>query len=127
MEDEFLVLLEDRLGIGTRRTDPELQHAAGRGARARNPAVALDLAGVANVDDDRIAVLRDSDRLSGTQGLDFGIGLVDQGLDAAVDGLGHLLSLFASFVFFRLFSSSSPSFRGPRKRTLVCSCTPENL
>src|ERR1700751_1150885 len=112
MEDEFLVVLEDRLGIGTRRIDPELQHAAGAGERARNPAVALDLAGIANVDDDRGAALRDSDRLSGTQGLDFGIGLVDQGLDAAVDGLGHLLSLFAlfaSFVFLRLFSSSSPS------------------
>src|ERR1700682_2281796 len=29
MKDEFLVALEDRLGIGARRIDPEFQHTAG--------------------------------------------------------------------------------------------------
>src|SRR5947209_13940770 len=31
MKDEFLVLLEDRLGVRTLRIDPEFQHAAGAG------------------------------------------------------------------------------------------------
>src|SRR5215211_7741686 len=46
VEDEFLVLLEDRLGVGALRIDPEFQHAAGAGERARDLALALDLAGV---------------------------------------------------------------------------------
>src|SRR5579872_37416 len=96
MEDELLVLLEDRLGIGALRIDPELEHPAGAGERAGDPTVALDLPGVANVDDHHIAILSELDGVSGAQGFDLGIGLVDQGLDAAVDGLGHLLSLFAA-------------------------------
>src|SRR6266851_804741 len=58
VEDELLVFLEDRLCIGARGIDPELQHAAGAGERAGNPAVALDLAGVADIDDDDIGALR---------------------------------------------------------------------
>src|SRR6476620_2980184 len=61
VEDEFLVLLKDRLGIGALRIDPEFQHAAGAGERAGDAAVALDLAGVANVDDDDVSVLGDLD------------------------------------------------------------------
>src|ERR1700731_2481858 len=59
MKDEFLNLLEDRLGIGARRIDPEFQHAAGAGERARYFAVALDLAGIADVDDHDVVVMRD--------------------------------------------------------------------
>ena len=33
--------------------------------------------------------VRDLDRIGRAHGLDLGIGLVDQGLDAAVNGLGH--------------------------------------
>src|SRR5579863_10394436 len=44
IEDEFLVLLEHRLGVGARRIDPEFQHAAGAGERAGDPAVTLELA-----------------------------------------------------------------------------------
>src|SRR4051794_26990621 len=54
MEDEFLVLLENRLGGGALRIDPEFEHAAGAGERAGDLAVALDLAGVADVDDDDV-------------------------------------------------------------------------
>src|ERR1700694_5281314 len=43
VEDEFFVFLEDRLCIGARRIDPELQHAAGAGERTGNLAVAFDL------------------------------------------------------------------------------------
>src|ERR1700726_3432313 len=50
MKDEFLFLLKNRLGVGTRRIDPEFQHAAGTGECAGYPAVALDLAGIADVD-----------------------------------------------------------------------------
>src|SRR5262249_54333616 len=73
--------------------DPELQHAAGAGEGAGNPAVALDLAGIADVDDDDVVVGGELDRVSRADGLDLGIGLVDQRLDAAVNGLGHGLSL----------------------------------
>ena len=54
VENELLVFLEDRLGIGALRIDPEFQHAAGAGERAGDLAVALDLAGVADVDDDDV-------------------------------------------------------------------------
>src|SRR4029077_13717775 len=37
MKDEFLVLLEDRLGVRAQRIDPEFQQAAGAGERAGNP------------------------------------------------------------------------------------------
>src|SRR5579872_2851314 len=40
VEDELLVLLEDRRGVGAQRIDPEFQHAAGAGKRAGNLAVA---------------------------------------------------------------------------------------
>src|SRR5262245_44471245 len=63
MEDEGLVLLEDRLGIRALRIDPELQHAAGAGEGAGNAAIALDLAGIADVDDDDVAALGGLDRL----------------------------------------------------------------
>src|ERR1700677_4046259 len=47
MKDELLVALENRLGIGAGRIDPEFQHAAGAGERPGDPSVALDLAGIA--------------------------------------------------------------------------------
>ena len=93
VKDELLVLLEHRLGIGAGGVDPELQHAAGAGEGAGNPAVALDLAGVADVDDDDVLVGGELDGVDRADGLDLGIGLVDQRLDAAVDGLGHGFSL----------------------------------
>src|SRR5579859_8362 len=89
MEDEFPVLLEDRLGVGARRIDPELQHAARAGEGAGDPALALDLPGIADVHDDDVPVRRELDGVSRADGLDLGIGLVDQRLDAAVNGLGH--------------------------------------
>src|SRR3954447_25105586 len=94
VEDEFLVLLEDRLGIGTRRIDPELQHAAGAGECPGDFAVTLDLSGVADVDDDDVVAFRRLDRIRRADGLDLSIGFVDQRLDAAVNGLGHGLSFF---------------------------------
>src|SRR6185437_7180135 len=120
MEDEFLVLLEDRLGVGTRRVDPELEHAAGAGEGAGNLAVALDLAGIADVDDDDAVVGGELDRVRRTDGFDLGIGLVDQRLDAAVDGLGHGLSLCFMGAPWRRASDAlsapvpSSRLRGPR-------------
>ena len=58
VEDEFLVLLEDRLRVRALGIDPELQHAAGAGEGAGNFSVALDLAGVADIDDDDIVCAR---------------------------------------------------------------------
>src|SRR6266481_3610011 len=91
MKDELLVALKNRLGIGARRIDPEFQHAAGAGERAGNPALALDLAGIADIDDHDVVALRSLDGVGGAQRFDLGTRLVDQRLDAAMDGLGHFL------------------------------------
>src|SRR5277367_2333529 len=94
MEDELLVLLKDRLGIGARRIDPEFKHAAGAGESAGNFAIALDLAGVADIDDHDVVALRGLDGIRRADGLDLRVRLVDQGFDTAMDGLGHFLSLW---------------------------------
>src|SRR6185295_10853945 len=65
VEDELLVFLEDRLGIRALRIDPELQHAAGAGEGAGDAAVALDLARIADIDDDDVVVARELDGISG--------------------------------------------------------------
>jgi hypothetical protein len=57
--------------------------------RAGDLALALDLAGIADVDDHDVRILRRLDGVGGADGFDLGVGLVDHGLDAAVDGLGH--------------------------------------
>src|SRR5262249_8502207 len=85
------------------RIDPELQHAAGAGEGTGNTSVALDLAGIADVDNDHVSALGGLDRLRRAQGLDLGIGFVEQRLDAAMDGLGHLR-----------FLDPGSSFRGGR-------------
>src|ERR1700754_3804409 len=92
MKDELLVALEDRLGIGALRIDPEFQHAAGAGECAGDLAVPLDLPGIADIDDHHVALgalVIGRDGIGGADGLDLGVGLVDHRLDAAVDGLGH--------------------------------------
>src|SRR6202022_29561 len=93
MKDELLVALKNRLRIGARRIDPEFQHAAGTGERAGNPAVALDLAGIADIDDHDIVALRGLDGVRRAHGFDLRIGLVEQGLDTAVNGLWHFIVL----------------------------------
>src|SRR5204863_10159789 len=65
VEHELLVLLEHRLRIRALRIDPEFEHAAGAGERAGDAAVALDLAGIADVDDDDVAILRYLDGVRG--------------------------------------------------------------
>src|SRR6267378_2003190 len=81
MKDEFLFLLENWLGIGARRIDPEFEHAAGAGERAGNSAVAFDLAGVTDVDDHDVVALSSLDGIGRAYRFDLGIGLVDQRLD----------------------------------------------
>src|SRR6185295_4602596 len=54
--------------------------------------VALDLSGVADIDDHHVAVgalAIGRDGLRRADGLDLGVGLVDHRLDAAGNGLGH--------------------------------------
>src|ERR1700681_139619 len=92
MKDEFLFLLEDRLGVGAGGIDPEFQHAAGAGERAGNPSLPLDLAGIAEIDDHDVTALRSLDGIRCAHSFDFCIGLVDQRLDTAMNGLGHELS-----------------------------------
>src|SRR4249919_1575438 len=66
MKDELLVLLENRFGIGAQRVDPEFQHAAGAGKRVRNPSLALDLSGIADIDDHDVIALRRLDGVRST-------------------------------------------------------------
>src|SRR6516164_7234388 len=96
MENELLVLLEDRLGVGACRIDPEFEHAARAGEGARYASVAFDLAGIADIDDHDIAALRGLDRIGRAQGFNLRVGLIEQRLDAAIDVLGHCLSLYSS-------------------------------
>src|SRR5664279_99425 len=110
VKHEFLVLLENRFGIGAGRIDPEFQHAAGAGERAGNPPLALDLAGVADIDDHDVVAFRRLDGLHGAQGFDLGIGFVDQGLDAAMDALGHSIIPLSSVIPGRC-EASNPETR----------------
>ena len=100
VKHEFLVFLKDRLGIGARRIDPELEHAAWAMECAGDPSFTLDLARIAQVDDDGIgqigaAARKHSCRFGGGDRLDRGIGLVEHRLVTANDGLGHVRSLLA--------------------------------
>src|SRR2546421_12612112 len=97
MEDELLVLLEDRFRIGAQRVDPEFQHAAGAGKRARNAAVALDLAGIADIDDPYIIALRGLLCTGCAERLDLGVCLIEQRLDAAVNSIGPCGSIAQNY------------------------------
>src|SRR5262249_29860985 len=77
------------------RIDPELQHAARARKRAGNPTFALDLAGIADIDDHHVIAMRRRDRLLRAESFDLGIGFIEQGFDPAVNGLGHWSSLFS--------------------------------
>src|SRR6267142_2494360 len=81
------------------------------GESAGNPAVALDLAGIADIDDHDVVALRSLDGVGGTQRFDLGIGLVDQRLDAAMDGLWHELT-FGSITLRQGRPAPSPVGRG---------------
>ncbi len=95
---ELLVFLKHRLGVGTFRIDPEFQHAARTVKRTGDAALALDLARVAQIDDHHIgeahaAIGKPLHRLGGIDGLDLGVGLVEQFLVTAGDGGRHWLAL----------------------------------
>src|SRR5512144_1376364 len=68
VEDELLVFLEDRLGVRALRIDPEFEHAASAGERPGDLALALDLAGIADIDDHDARVLRRLDGVSRADG-----------------------------------------------------------
>ena len=53
--------------------------------------VALDLAGIPDIDDHDVVALRGLDGVGRTHRLDLRVGFVDHRLDAAVDGLGHFV------------------------------------
>src|ERR1700730_9197689 len=118
MEDEFLFLLKHRLGIGARRIDPEFQHAAGAGERAGNPPVALDLARIADIDDHDVVALRRLDGIGRAHRFDLCIGLVDQGFDAAVNGLGHYSSLPIYFCLPIFRHSGAIQASNPESRSI---------
>jgi hypothetical protein len=75
---EALRFGEDRLGVGALRVDPELQHAAGAGERARHLAFALHFPRVAQIDEDDIGLADEGDRGLNRQSLDFGVCLGEE-------------------------------------------------
>src|SRR6476620_7402491 len=88
-EYEALVRGEDRLVIFALRIDPEFQHAARTMEGARHPALAMELADVAQIDEDDVVAAMERERIMRGQGLDDALGRFDQGLDVDGDVLWH--------------------------------------
>src|SRR3954453_13289205 len=121
VEDEFFVLLKDRLCVGARRIDPEFQHATGAGERTGDAAVPLDLAGIANIDDHGVVALRRLDRVGRAHRFDLRVGLIDQGFDPAMNGLGH--QAYLVFSSLRRSPPADPEFTRPF-RTIAATTAP---
>ncbi len=105
-EHEAFRLREHRLVVWARRVDPELQHAAGAVERAGNAALALQLAGIAQIDEQHAVGAVQLDGIRRRQCLDFGLGLVDH-LPEALLNL-HLVS-FSTESARAPFRSDKPS------------------
>ena len=80
---------EDRLVVGAVRIDPEFQHAARAMHGARDAPLALELARVAQVDEDDVVAAVQRQRLGRRHGLDLAVCLVEESLVTAGDRLGH--------------------------------------
>jgi uncharacterized membrane protein len=87
---KFLVLSENRFVIGTLRIDPEFQQAARTMKGARDPAIALEFANIADIDKHGIVAARKLDGLFNRQRLDFAFGGLAQGLISDCDVLHGL-------------------------------------
>ena len=88
-EHEALVRSEDRLVILALRVDPEFQHAARTVEGTRNPAFAMQLANVAEVDEDDVVAAVERERVLRGQGFDVAFGGLDQSMDVRGDLLRH--------------------------------------
>ena len=84
----FLSSRKDRLEIGTRRIDPELEHAARAMEGAGDLAVALQFADIADIDQHGVIAAGKLDGLLDRQRLDFALGGVDQRLISGRDVCG---------------------------------------
>jgi len=94
-EDEALVFREHRLVVGALGVDPEFEHAARTMKRAGDAALALDLAWITQIDDNRVGQIRSAlrkllDGFSRRDRLDRRIGFIEHRLVATNDGLGHI-------------------------------------
>src|SRR6185312_1411572 len=85
-EDELVAGLEVVLGVGALRIDPHLEHAARDVDRARDAAVAPQLARIADVDEGDARLTDQLDRIVNQDRLDLGVRLVDH----LLHGLLHL-------------------------------------
>src|SRR3954447_8582774 len=86
---EALVRGEDRLVIFALRIDPEFEHAARTVEGAGHAAFAIELANVAQVDEDDVVVPVERERVLRGQGLDDPFGGFDQSLNVGGDVLRH--------------------------------------
>src|SRR4051812_3085916 len=89
IEHELLARREDVLVIRTVGIDPELEHAARTVERAGNHALPLELADVAQVHEDRLALGMARARLLESDGGDARLRLVDQLAKAFLELHGH--------------------------------------
>jgi hypothetical protein len=88
-EHEALVLGEDRLVVGALGIDPEFEHAARAMDRAGHLSLALQFARIADVHEHHVVAALQRHGIGGREGFDLRVGVIEKGLVAAGDGLGH--------------------------------------
>ena len=88
-KDELLVRGKYRLVIRALRIDPEFQHAARAMKGARDAAVAMQFAYIADIDENDVIAAGELHSLFDRQRLDFALSRLAQGLVSDGDGLGR--------------------------------------
>src|SRR5205823_3215614 len=107
VEDELLVASEDVLVVGAVGIDPELQHAARAVEGAGDHALALELADVAEVDEDDVVAVESPAGVVEADRADAGLGLVHH-LPEALAWLPHRPVLLSARPVHILDSESRP-------------------
>src|ERR1043166_5527136 len=88
-EHELLVLREHRLVVRALRVDPELEHAARAVEGTRHPALAVEFADVAQVDEHDVVVAVELERVFDRQVFDLTLGGIDERAKSHLDLLRH--------------------------------------
>src|SRR5829696_10323769 len=116
-EDELVAALEIVLGVGARRIDPHLEHAARHVDGARDRAVAPQLARIADVDEGDAGLAVQLHDVGKRHRLDLAVGLIDHLLDGLLDIERHRASSDA-YLYFQTATGGSPStsLRAGRQR-----------
>ena len=119
-EHVLLVLSEKRLVIRAFRIDPEFQHAARAMKGARDFAVALQFADVADIDQHDVVLALQLKGLIDRQVFDVAFGFFDERFNARGDALGHVIAFSGSRSNFqnhcRRSSQNESGAETPRRR-----------